>query len=115
MTFDNDWTKTLNKHTIHFGGEVAFFQYGNPNSVGNPQRGLPIQQLQNTQYNPLQRNTLPGINDGFIVGDMLLADPSTGRVDYNTTTIQGFPFWAIYFQDDWKVDQGPHRQHRSPL
>ncbi len=104
LTFDNDWTKTLNKHTLHFGGSVAFFQYGNPNSVGNPNGDFQFS-TSNTQYNPLQRNTLAGVNDGFIVGDMLLGDPSAGRVDYNQTTIQGFPYWAIYMQDDWKVTQ----------
>ncbi len=101
-TFDNDWTKTLANHTIHFGGEMAFFQYGNPGAVGRPDGYFQFG-TQNTQYNPLQRNTLPGINDGFVVADMLLADPSSGGVDYNTTTIQGFPFWALYVQDDWKV------------
>ncbi len=101
-TFDNDWTKTLNKHTIHFGGEVAEFQYGNPNTVGHANGQFQFESS-NTQYNPLQRNTLPGINDGFIVGDMLLGDPSSGSVDYNTTTAQSFPFWNLYLQDDWKV------------
>ncbi|HLH02541.1 MAG TPA: carboxypeptidase-like regulatory domain-containing protein [Bryobacteraceae bacterium] len=102
MYFDNDWTKTLANHTIHFGGEIAHFQYGNPGAVGSP-NGVFNFGTQNTQYNPLQRNTLPGVNDGFIVGDMLLGDPSSGNVDYNTTTLQGFPFWAAYVQDDWKV------------
>jgi hypothetical protein len=102
LTFDNDWTKTLSNHTLHFGGEVAEFQYGNPGSVGNPNGDFQFA-TSNTQYNPLQRNTLSNINDGFIVGDMLLGYPSTGRVDYNDTTFQGFPFWAIYLQDDWKA------------
>ena len=102
--FDNDWTKTLSNHTIHFGGEVAFFQYGNPNSVGRPDGYFQFG-TQNTQYNPLQRNTLPGINDGFDVADMLLGYPASGGLDFNTTTIQGFPFWALYVQDDWKVTQ----------
>ncbi len=102
LTFDNDWTKTLNKHTLHFGGEVAFFQYGNPNSVGNP-NGTFSFGTQNTQFNPLQRNVLAGVNDGFPIGDMLLGYPSSGNVSYNTTTIQGFPYWALYLQDDWKA------------
>ncbi len=101
-TFDNDWTKNLGNHTIHFGGEVAFFQYGNPGSVGSP-NGYFSFGTQNTQYNPLQRNALSGINDGFIVGDMLLGYPSGGGLDYDQTTIQGFPLWALYGQDDWKI------------
>lgn len=104
FTFDNDWTKTLANHTLHFGGELAEFQYGNPNSVGSP-NGVFHFDSRNTQYNPLQRNQLAGINDGFIVGDMLLGDPYEGNVDYNTTTFQGFPYWAVYLQDDWKATQ----------
>ncbi len=101
-TFDNDWTKTLSNHTVHFGGEVAFFQYGNPGSVGHPNGQFQFGS-QFTQYNPLQRNTVSGVNDGFIVADMLLGYPDSGHVDYNATTIQGFPFWALYVQDDWKI------------
>ncbi len=102
MYFDNDWTKTLSNHTIHFGGEIAHFQYGNPGAVGNANGQFKFG-TSNTQYNPLQRDTLSGINDGFIVGDMLLGYPSSGSVDFNNTTLQGFPFWALYFQDDWKI------------
>lgn len=100
--FDNDWTKTLANHTIHFGGEVGELQYGNPGSVGRPNGHFEFGS-QNTQFNPLQRDTLSGINDGFIIGDMLLGDPSSGAVEYNDTTFQGFPIWALYAQDDWKI------------
>lgn len=102
LTFDNDWTKTIANHTLHFGGEIAQFQYGNPNSVGSP-NGVFHFDSRFTQYNPLRRNTISGINDGFIVGDMLLGDPYEGHVDYNDTTFQGFPFGAVYLQDDWKI------------
>lgn len=102
-TFDNDWTKTLANHTLHFGGEISEFQYGNPQSVGNANGAFRFG-TQNTQYNPLQRN-VNGLNDGFIAGDMLLGYPASGNVDYNDTTFQGFPFYAIYLQDDWKVSK----------
>ncbi len=101
-TFDNDWTKTLANHTIHVGGELGELQYGNPGSVGHPNGTFGFGS-QYTQYNPLQRNTLSGINDGFIVADMLLGDPDSGGVDYNDTIFEGFPTWALYVQDDWKV------------
>jgi hypothetical protein len=102
ISFNSDWTKTLSNHTIHFGGEVQELQYGNPNSVGNPNGTFQFGS-QFTQFNPLQRNTVAGINDGFIVGDMLLGYPDSGNVDYNTTSYEGFPAWALYVQDDWKV------------
>ncbi len=102
ITFDNDWTKTLANHTIHFGGEIAELQYLNPGSVGHPNGQFSFGS-QYTQYNPLQRNTLSGVNDGFIVADMLLGYPDSGSVDYNDTLAEGYPTWALYAQDDWKV------------
>ncbi len=102
IAFDNDWTKTLSNHTIHFGGELGELQYANPGSVGHP-NGVFGFGTQYTQYNPLQRNTLPGVNDGFEAADMLLGYPDSGRVDFNDTLFEGYPTWALYVQDDWKV------------
>lgn len=102
IAFDNDWTKTLANHTIHFGGELQELQYANPGSVGHP-NGVFGFGSQYTQYNPLQRNTVPGINDGFIVADMLLGYPDNGHVDWNDTLFEGYPAWALYVQDDWKI------------
>ncbi len=102
ITFDNDWTKTLSNHTVHFGGELQELQYANPGSVGRPNGHFEFGS-QYTQYNPLQRNTLAGINDGFIVADMLLGYPDSGGVDYNDTLFEGYPTWALYLQDDWKI------------
>jgi hypothetical protein len=102
ITFDNDWTKTLANHTLHFGGEVGELQYANPGSVGHPngQFGFGTQY---TQYNPLQRNTIRGVNDGFDVADILLGYPDSGSVNYNDTLFEGYPTMAFYGQDDWKV------------
>ncbi|MDQ2773846.1 MAG: carboxypeptidase regulatory-like domain-containing protein [Acidobacteriota bacterium] len=102
ITFDNDWTKTLGNHTFHFGGELAEMQYANPGSVGNP-NGTFSFQSENTQFNPLQRNTIPGVNDGFDVADMLLGYPHSGSVDFKDTLFEGNPTWALYGQDDWKI------------
>ena len=88
IAFDNDWTKTVSNHTIHFGGEVQELQYANPGSVGHPNGQFQFGS-QYTQYNPLQRNTVPGVNDGFIVADMLLGYPDAGHVDYNDTLFEG--------------------------
>lgn len=104
IAFYNDWTKTLSNHTIHFGGEAQSLFYGNPGSVGRP-NGYFYFGTQNTQYNPLQRNALSGINDGFPIADLLLGDPSgtNSGVDYSTTLAEGNPTWALYVQDDWKI------------
>lgn len=102
ITFDNDWTKTISKHTIHFGGQVQELQFANPRSVGNPNGSFGFG-TRYSQYNPTQRNRLSGVNDGFQVADMLLGFPDRGRVDFNDTTFAGYPTWALYAQDDWKV------------
>ncbi len=102
FTFDNDWTKTLANHTLHFGGELGELQYANPGSVGNPNGAFAFG-TQYTQYNPLQRNKLSGVNDGFSVADMLLGYPDSGNVSFNDTLFEGYPTWALYVQDDWKV------------
>lgn len=108
FAFDNDWTKTLSNHTIHFGGEIQELQYANPGSVGHP-NGQFVFGTQYTQFNPLQRDTLAGVNDGFDVADMLLGYPDasgnnvTSSVQDQATLFEGMPTWALYFQDDWKV------------
>ena len=102
VSFDNDWTKTLSNHTIHFGGELQELQYANPGSVGHPNGQFNFG-TQFTQFNPLQRNTLSGINDGMGVADLLLGYPDSGHVDYNDTLFEGYPAWALYVQDDWKI------------
>lgn len=55
-----------------------------------------------SQRNPLTRNSLSGVNDGFPIADMLLGTPQSGGVDWNANDFVYFPTWAIYAQDDWK-------------
>lgn len=104
--FDNDWTKTIGNHTIHFGGEIAEYTQANPNSVGHPS-GVFTFGSGVTQYNPKQANKCPNcssnVEDGFDVADLLLGDPTSGSVDDNYTLFDYTPAWAAYVQDDWKV------------
>jgi hypothetical protein len=57
----------------------------------------------NTEANPLTRNSIAGVNDGFVIGDMLLGQPASGGVDWNANTMVHYPTWALYAQDDWRV------------
>jgi hypothetical protein len=102
IIFDNDWSKTAGHHTFEFGGEIAEFQYGNPQSVGSPNGSFQFG-TSNTQYNPFTRNSLPGVLDGFPIASLLLGYPNSGGVDWNDTFFVGFPAFAIYGQDNWKV------------
>lgn len=103
-TADVDFTKTWNKHTFHFGGEVSYHQWGTPNAVGRP-NGYFSFGTQYTQANPYTRGTIPGVNDGMGVADMLLGYPDNGGVDYNATQWTTFPTTAVYAQDQWHVTQ----------
>ncbi len=109
IVFDNDWTKTLSNHTLHFGGELGEFQFADPRTVQRP-NGYFTFSSRFTQYNPLQGNTLPGVHDGYPVADLLLGYPDTGTnsqsgsgVDWADTIFEGYPTWALYVQDDWKA------------
>jgi hypothetical protein len=104
--FDNDWTKTIGNHTIHFGGELSEYTQANPDSVGHP-GGVFTFDSGNTQYNPKQANKCPNcssnVQDGLDVADLLLGYPYSGSVDDNYTLFDVTPAWAAYVQDDWKV------------
>ena len=106
FVFDNDWTKTISNHTIHFGGEIAQYQIANPNSVGHP-NGVFTFGSGYTQYDPQHANACPGcsstLHDGYSVADMLLGIPDSGSIDYNKTHFDYYPTYAGYIQDDWKV------------
>ncbi len=102
---DVDFTKTIGAHTIHFGGEAAYYQWGTPGAVGRPNGYFSFGNNGQffTQANPYQRNTIPGVNDGFGVADLLLGYPNSGGVDYNTSQWTHFPTTAFYAQDTWHV------------
>jgi Carboxypeptidase regulatory-like domain len=102
ITIDGDITKTLRNHTFHFGGQVGLFQYANPLSVGAAD-GTFAFGTANTQYNPLTRNSVPGVLDGDPLGDLLLGDPASGSVAWNHTEFESYPIFSFYAQDDWKV------------
>jgi hypothetical protein len=99
---DVDLTKTWGRHTFHFGGEAAYYQWGTPNSVGRP-NGYFYFGTQYTQANPYTRGTESGVNDGMGVADMLLGYPDSGGVDYNASQWTTFPTTAFYAQDNWHV------------
>jgi len=105
VTFDSDVTKIWRSHTFHFGGEVGNYQYADPLSVGNADGAFEFG-TSNTQANPLVRNSLPGVLDGFPLADELLGDPASGSVNWNHTEFESYPIFSVYAQDDWKVT--PH-------
>jgi hypothetical protein len=130
-TLDADLTKLAGAHNLEFGGEVDEFQYGNPGSIGhaNGQFGFGSGYSQFNPHNanclvvtsagnvvnscvtsaPSGSSTLP---NGSAIASLLLGVPSQpanpnvgiGGVDWNKTIFEGQPVWAIYFQDNWRVN-----------
>ena len=123
FTLDADLTKTAGAHTFEFGGEVDEFQYGNPGSIGHANGTFGFGSGY-TQYNPHNQNcypaaTAPGNSNtcqsnapnGSALASLYLGVPSTtasnvgpGGIDWNKTVFEGQPVWAIYFQDNWRVN-----------
>jgi len=98
IVFNTEWTKSVSHHTLHFGGEVGEYQFGDPNTVGNPNGVFDFNGLY-TQQNPLRGVT----GQGSSVADLLLGYPDTGHVDWNTSIFDYYPAFSFYTQDDWKT------------
>jgi hypothetical protein len=103
ITFNADFTKSKGRHNIEFGG-----MYGEYITTGTPvgqQNGDFEFETSATQYNPTERDSLPGIIDGNVIADELLGDPGVGSVVWNTSIIAGAPMWDLYGQDNIRVNR----------
>jgi hypothetical protein len=125
FTLDADLTKTAGAHTIEFGGEIDEFQYGGrPYSGGNPNGDFTFNSGW-TQFNPHNQNcyytsptgsfandcTGAGAPNGYSVApngsslaSFYLGYPGSGGVDWDDPIMEGYPVYAIYFQDNWRVN-----------
>ncbi len=114
-TFDADLTKTKGSHTLEIGGEFDEFQYGNPNSIGHANGTFGFGSGF-TQYNPHNANCYyaPGTpagsscdsknQNGSALASLYLGVPTSGAVDWNKTIYEGQPVYAVYLQDNWRVN-----------
>jgi hypothetical protein len=124
FTFDADITKTAGAHSLEFGGEIDEFQYGGfPYSGGHPNGGFGFGSGF-TQLNPHNQNCYPimpaagnsnscsssGTPNGSALASFYLGDPSTtqsqagpGSIDWIGSIMDGYPVYAVYFQDNWRV------------
>jgi hypothetical protein len=123
-TLDADLTKTWGAHTFEFGGEIDEFQYGGrPYSGGHP-NGVFGFGSGFTQYNPHNQNCYPAsasvgnannctsnTPNGSALASLYLGDPSStadntgpGGIDWIPPIMEGYPVYAVYFQDNWRVN-----------
>jgi hypothetical protein len=114
LSLDVDLTKTKGSHSMHFGGTIADFRYGDWSLYGHPNGDFQFN-AGFTQYNPTNSgcygstpgSTGNGCNsnegNGSSLANFYLGYPSGGGVDWFGTNSEGEPVYAIYFQDDWRV------------
>lgn len=114
VSLDVDLTKIKGAHSMHFGGTIADFRYGDW-SLGGHSNGDFSFNAAFTQYNPTNSgcfgstpgSTGNGCNsnegNGSSLANFYLGYPSGGGVDWFGTNAEDEPVYAIYFQDDWRV------------
>ncbi len=99
-TWDFNPSLTLNrgKHTMHIGFEWLYAlrpSQGSGNATGVFNFGTSWTQHYSDQQS--------GATDGNSVATALLGYPSSGVIEYNAQLYISRPFYAGYFQDDWKI------------
>jgi hypothetical protein len=125
VQLDVDLTKTMRSHSMHIGGSIADFRYGDWSLFGHPNGDFYFGPSF-TQYNPTNSGcwgNVPGSTgnacnsdegNGSSLADFYLGYPGPnpssssggGGIDWFGTNSEGQPVYAIYFQDDWHVT--PH-------
>ena len=114
-TLNVDITKVHGSHTLELGGEIDEFQFGGlPNGGGHPNGTFNFNSGW-TQYNPHNSNCWPQTADcnqaggeqaqpnGSSLASFYLGQPSGGNVDWILPIMEGYPVYAVYFQDNWRV------------
>jgi hypothetical protein len=120
ISFDTDVTLSKGAHSLHFGGGIFYYTYGNPinGTVANNSNGAFGFTGQWTQFDPLNGNCyMPGslgltadascsgtyAPNGSGWADFLLGLPGSGQVNWNDSLFDYQPVWNLYFQDDWRI------------
>jgi hypothetical protein len=115
VELDVDVTKIKGSHSMHFGGTIADFRYGDWSLFGHPNGDFSFSSGF-TQYNPTNSGcwgSVPGSTgngcngnegNGSSLANFYLGYPGGGGVDWNGTNAEDEPVWAVYFQDDWRVN-----------
>ncbi len=91
---------TLNRgtHTLHIGAEAKYVARPSQSS-GYASGYMTFNNAWTRHYSDVDG----GASDGSGIASMLLGDPASGQVDFNTTAYITRPYFSWYLQDDWKV------------
>jgi len=90
-------TQVIGPSNLHIGGELSWY-HDVANGVRRPNGGF--------NFGPgfTQQNPRVSDNDGSTIADFLLGYPSSGGVEFNYPTYESYKSYALYIQDDWKVN-----------
>jgi hypothetical protein len=112
FAFNVDFTKTHGRHTMEIGGEIDEFQFGGfPSGGGNPNGAFGFGSGF-TQFNPHNEHcyqdtsgqcTATNDPNGSALASFYLGQPTSGSVDWIGSIMEGYPVYAAYFQDNWRV------------
>jgi hypothetical protein len=119
-SLDVDFTKTAGAHNLEFGGEIDEFQYGGrPSSGGHPNGDFAFDSGW-TQFNPHNQSCWPDVAsegnsnscksntpNGSSLASFYLgypSDSSSSGIDWYAPIMEGYPVYAGYFQDNWRVN-----------
>ena len=109
-----DFTKTHGRHTMEIGGEIDEFQFGGyPDGGGNPNGAFQFNSGV-TQFDPHNEHCYQDTSgqcnktnddNGSALASFYLGFPAGGSVDSIGSIMEGYPVYAAYFQDNWRVTQ----------
>ncbi len=98
--------QTKGRHILHYGFEFAYNGMGNA-GYGSANGQFSFDRSWTQQYANRGSDTSrsQGSRDGSGIADLLLGYPSSGVVDYNENYYRTWPYYAAYFQDNWKISK----------
>ncbi|MGB6131728.1 MAG: carboxypeptidase-like regulatory domain-containing protein [Acidobacteriaceae bacterium] len=116
-TLNADLTKSAGAHNWEFGGEFDEFQFGGqPYNGGHPNGDFSFNSSW-TQYNPHSQYCYPVVPapgqentctsntpNGSALASFYLGYPSGGGIDWDPPIMDGYPVYAVYVQDNWRVN-----------
>jgi carboxypeptidase family protein/TonB-dependent receptor-like protein len=91
-------TQIKGRHNLRYGGQMLLVHAIPGFNLGNPNGSF--------TFNPdftRQRANVTNVSDGAGLAALLLGYPTAGNVDFNYDVYESYPYFAGYFQDDFKV------------
>ena len=96
-TFNANVTKTYARHTLKMGMDYRKLML-NFLQLGQPSGQYSFQPLW-TQRDPNQGSSTAG----FGLASLLIGVPNNGNISHDPSPASASPYWAWYFEDNWKV------------